>query len=284
VYNALQLSLRQDLQHPLPGIPHINLVVSYALSRYESEGVASNDVDFSGGALDSNDPLRFFGPATLDRTHQLSFGGIFDLPAHFRFSTTAHFDSALPQTLTLPTVGIADIFRNDLTGDGTTGDPLPGTNVGSFGRGVSAGSLNTVINGFNSNVAGTLTPAGQVLVSNGLFTPAQLSALGAVVQPIQPAPAGNVGLSPLKTLDAKVSWAYRVSERFTIEPSVSAFNALNFANFDPPNQKLSGVLNGAPLAVNGVTPATRSNRIGPGTGVFALGSPRVFEFGLRMAF
>ena len=65
---------------------------------------------------------------------------------------------------------------------------------------------------------------------------------------------------------------------------MAAFNALNFANFDPPNQKISGVLNGAPLSANGVTYATRTNRIGPGTGVFGLGSPRVFEFGLRMAF
>jgi len=284
VYNALQLSLRQDVQHPLPGIAHANMVVSYALSRYESEGVASNDIDFSGGALDTNDPLRFFGPATLDRTNQLSFGGVVDLPLHFRVSTTAHFDSGLPQTLTLPTVGVADLFRSDLTGDGTVGDPLPGTSVGSFGRRVSPGSLNNKINAFNSSVAGTLTPAGQVLVSNGLFTAAQLQQLGGVVQPVQTAPAGNVGLDPLKTLDAKVSWAYRVGERLTIEPSVAAFNALNFANFDPPNQKISGVLNGAPLSANGVTYATRTNRIGPGTGVFGLGSPRVFEFGLRMAF
>ncbi len=284
VYNALQASFRQDINHPLPGIRHANLIVSYAYSRFAAVGAASNDIDFSGGAFDNNNPLRYFGPGSLDRPHQLSFGGVIDLPLGFRASTTAHFNSALPQNLTLPTTGTADIFKNDLTGDGTAGDILPGTNIGAFGRDVSAGSLNNKITGFNNSVAGTLTPAGQALVNAGVITAQQLVALGGDVQPIKLAPSGNVGLSPLKTLDAKISWAYRWHERLTLEPSVAMFNALNFANFDPPNQRINGVLDGAPTSVNGITGATRFNRIGPGTGVFALGAPRVLEFGMRLAF
>src|SRR5207245_6547629 len=73
-----------------------------------------------------------------------------------------------------------------LTGDGTFGgvlgsggDVLPGTNIGSFGRGVTAGNINNFINAFNTGSANTLTPAGQALVAAGLFTQAQLIALGA---------------------------------------------------------------------------------------------------------
>ena len=42
-----------------------------------------------------------------------------------------------------------------------------------------------------------------------------------------------------------------------VEPSISAFNVLNFANFDGPGNRLSGVLNGAVGSING-TSADRS--------------------------
>src|SRR5208337_5107268 len=101
--------------------------------------------------------------------------------------------SALPATLTLPVSCAcpAEIFLTDLTGDGSGGDILPGTNVGSFGHGVNPGNLNQAISAFDSRTAGTLTPAGQALVTSGLFTPAQLTKLGAVVPAIPLAPRGE---------------------------------------------------------------------------------------------
>jgi len=44
----------------------------------------------------------------------------------------------------------------------------------------------------NSSVADTLGPAAQALVQAGLFTPDQLTSLGAVLTSVQPAPAGQV--------------------------------------------------------------------------------------------
>jgi hypothetical protein len=58
-------------------------------------------------------------------------------------------DYSYPVTIHIDEVGA------DLTGDGNGHDVLPGTNVGAFGRSVTAGSLNQVISKFNSSSAGT---------------------------------------------------------------------------------------------------------------------------------
>jgi hypothetical protein len=227
----------------------------------------------------------------MDRTHQLSMGGVFDFPYAFRVGFTTHIKTAYPVTLRLPTQGEADIFIDDLTGDGTMADVLPGTNIGSFGRDVQVGDLNSRIDSYNNSVPGTLTPAGQALVDAGLFTRDQLVALGATPQPVPQAPAGQVGLDPLLTTGLRFGWVLRprriwnsVSEAFTIEPQVSIFNLFNFANYDGINGRLNGELNGGAGFVNGTTQALRTNRVGLGTGVFALGAPRTFEFGVKVTF
>ena len=127
------------------------------------------------------------------RDSQISFGGTMDLPMNFRLGVIGHFYSPLPVTLTLnPTGNPGGIFQTDITGDGTgdgsfasngsSGDVLPGTNVGSFGHSVTQNNINSVINNYNHNFAGQPTPAGQTLLTSGLFNLPQLSALGAVQQ------------------------------------------------------------------------------------------------------
>jgi hypothetical protein len=293
VYNGLQVALRQRFANPIRGFKNINLQVSYSLSRFKS---MTDDQDFINNAFDFRNTNRYFGPSALDRTHQFSFGGVLDLPFSTRVSFAAHFYSALPATLYLPPSGGGDIFTADLTGDGTggstsdfsRGDILPGTNVGAFGRTVHGGSgLNNVIGNFNSNVAGTLTPAGQAVVDAGLMTEGQLAALGGVVQPITPAPAGQASLGNLRDFALKASWVLKVKEWFQIEPSASFFNIFNFANFDPNNASLSGVLDASVGSLNGTANTLDNrnrNRIGPGSGVFSSGSPRQLEFGLKITF
>jgi len=296
VYNGLQTSLKANVNNPVRGIKNLSWQVSYSLSSYIG---AAKDGDFINTATDQNNPLRFIGPNALDRKNQISFGGYVDLPWSFRFGAVSHFYSPLPVSLILPTSG-AGIFATDVTGDGSgdgsgvypLGDLLPGTNIGAFGRGVSAGTLNQVIGNYNATQANTPTPAGQVLISNGILTLAQLQALQGVQPTLNLAPDGQVGLDWLKTLDLKVSWPKKVTESFTIEPSVAVFNALNFSNFDAPGNTLSGILGGGVGSVNGTTGVpgsmtdrnTAGTRVGVGSGVFALGSPRVIEFGLRLTF
>lgn len=289
VYNAFQTSLRANVSRPFTGVRAANLIVSYALSRYVSTAL---DSDFINTAPDNNNVTGFIGPNGLDRTHQFSFGGTLDFPWSIRFSAIGHVYSPLAVSLTVPGGGPGGIFVSDLTGDGSgdgsavypTGDLLTGTKIGAFGRDVSTGGLNALINQYNSSQANQPTPAGQVLINNGLFTLAQLQALGGVQQTLALAPAGQVGLGWLRTFDLKLSYPRKIGEYITLEPSVSVFNAFNNANFDLPGNSLNGVLSGSQGSVNGTTAANRTTRVLPGSGVFDLGSPRVFEFGLKLTF
>ena len=316
VYNAMDVKLVDNVKDPFRGVKYLNFQFAYALSRFTNSGSifttsagtspAAADQDFVAQAIDSRKPLAFSGPAALDRTHQFSFGGYADLPFHFRLGTIFHFDSPLSSTLVVPTsgIGFGEIYRTDFTGDGTVGDPLPGTKVGSFMRSISPGGLNNVLTNYNSTVAGNLTPAGQVLVAKGLFTPQQLGvgnalclsnpngvsagAACAVAPSVPLAPQGEVGLTWLKTFDASLTWVGKVNIKdraLSIEPSVSFYNLFNFANFNIPGNVLSGILTGGVGSINGTTYANASSvRVGVGTGVFSLGAPRTIEFGLKLTF
>jgi len=312
VYNALQVSLRQTVQNPLRGFHNLNLQVSYSLSRFvtTSAGKAaqdSGDQDFINNAGDFRDPNRYVGPSSFDRTHQIAAGMVFDVARGPRIAFVGRVGSPLSSTLYLEDEFRAgEVFYTDVTGDGTTGDILPGTNIGDYGRNIKAGDINNVLNDFNSNVAGQLTPHAQALVAAGLFTESQLRALGAVIEPRALAPPGQVNLDWIKNIDLRVSWPIRITERVRLEPSAALFNLFNFRNFDVnPSTKMSGILASEFLATDGFgTPGSvtgtintsncdtttggssfcRTNRAAQSTGVFSSGSPRQAEFGLRLTF
>ncbi|GAC1436912.1 MAG: hypothetical protein NVS1B11_19240 [Terriglobales bacterium] len=292
VYNALQMKLVHNVVNPFRGVKAANFQVAYSLSRYENSGGSQvngtsgdSDQDFVVAAIDNNKPNRFFGPSLLDRTHQISFGGYTDLPGKFRLGFIGHFYSPLSSPLVAPSSGnLGEIFRTDFTGDGTVQDPLPGTHLGQFGRGINASNLNSFLNSYNSNVANQPTPAGQVLVANGLFTVSQLQALGGVAPKI-PSAVNQVNFTWLRSFDLNLGWNFTIKERFTIEPSVAAFNVFNFSNFNLPPNTMSGLLTGSPGSINGTDrAANESFRVGNGTGVYAVGAARQIEWGLKFTF
>jgi hypothetical protein len=301
-YDGLQIKYTQNVAHPAPGMKNVSLQVSYSLSSFKDDGgqvgtgtqIAANDQDFVANALDYANPAHYFGPGSLDRRNQLSFGGVVETPGNFRIGFVGHFYSPLPATLYSFESGSAgEIFRTDYNGSGvvdpgTANDPLPGTTIGSFGRSIQGvNGLTNFLNNYNTTIANQPTPAGQQLIQNGLFTLAQLqtNGFGGVSPFISLPPTGQVSTYGLRAFDLKFSWVYKFKERLTLEPGVSLFNAFNFANFDLPQTMISGILNGQPGSLNGTTYTNQTaQRVGVGTGVFSLGSPRVIEWGLKLTF
>jgi hypothetical protein len=297
VYNGLQTNLRQSARVPLPGLKRSSFEVSYTLSKFVSSGGA--DQNFSPLSVDNNNPLGYVGPAGTDRTDMLSYGGTFEWIGGFTTGFIGHYYSALPTTLFLDNnkgsgglaasiTGPGEIFMSDITGDGTTGDILPGYKAGAFMRSIKPSDLGRVIANYNITGAGRLTPAGQALVSNGLFTTAQLTALGAVTRTIAAPPTGNVGNGSLRTFDLTLSRPIhirRLGPETTIEPGFSAFNLFNFSNFGTVAGNMASA--GAPASANGTDGSLSSRgslRAGNGSGVFGQGVARVIEYQLKINF
>jgi hypothetical protein len=195
------------------------------------------------------------------------------------------------------------VFQTDITGDGTgdgsfgsnggLGDLLPGTNVGDFGRKFGPFGLNGVIDKFNTNMVGQLTPAGQAVVNSGLITSAQMTALGATIMggtPLSTVPAGAIGQTWLRTFDLGLNWGYKFKEKVELRPGLTIFNIFNFSNFDGPAIPFSSILDTGVGSPNGTTSALLHGvdgnylRLGLGSGVNALGAPRAIEFELKLIF
>ena len=299
LYSGVQLSLRTQITNPIRGVRGGTVQFSFSHSSFRSNVAGGlGDQDLLPLAVDFNHPTAFFGSASQDRKNQFSLASMLDLPYGARLGLIAQFASPLPQTLFLPASGGVggEIFRTDVTGDGAFGgqslngasaygDILPGTNIGSFGRAVRAKDLNTIIGTYDTNFSDGLTPAGRALVSASLLSRTQLVRLGGDAPVIQLPPPGVANLAWLQTFDLSLSRPFKIADRFVLEPSVSAFNVVNFANFDGPGNRLSGALSGAVGTINGTAASDRTaNRIGPGSGVFSLGAPRQFQFGLKLTF
>lgn len=305
VYNALQMKVVQNMTNPVRWVKAGHLQLTYSFSRLESpvafagnsprsNPFGANDPDSVLQAADNNNPLRFMGQSLMDRTHQVSFGGEFDMPFGFRLGIVGHFYSPLSSPAIVGSNGSGgQIFQTDFTGGGVYSQPLPGTKNGAFGRNVSFRSMNQAISKYNTILAGQPTPAGQELISNNLFSAAQLAQIGAVGPVVNPVPADQLLFPWTKDVDFKVAWPHKFGERFTIEPSVSFYNLFNFSNFDQPPSVTSPWLTAGTGAVNSTHSTLQpgesgieSNvfRTGAGTGVFSLASPRVAEFALKVTF
>ena len=282
-YTGVQLKLTAQKKEPMPGLGGMNLEISSAISRFNTDA-ASGDQDFVNTAVDFINPTAYTGPGSLDRTFQLSIGGSFQIAHHGpMLSTAMHFDSPLASTLFLYNQSRpGEIYFTDLTGDGQGGDPIVGTKLGTFGREVNGAGVNHEIDAYNSKRAGRFSPQAQALMTAGLMSAGQLRSLQAVLDSIPAAPQDQFANPWMKAFDLKLMWPVPIRERLKIEPSVGFYNLFNFANFS----SIDGVLYGSDGAANGTTKenAYNTQRVGPGTGVNTNGAARELEFGVSFSF
>ncbi|WP_263382994.1 TonB-dependent receptor [Granulicella arctica] len=300
-YDALQMVYHQVKEHPLPGIVSSNLQVSYSLSRIvTTNGLGTSDGLFNNASYDNDNPTGTIGRASLDHKHEVSFGGSAKLKYGPQVGMIGHFYSASPTSLTLDAGLIhGNIFQSDLTGDGTTGDLAPGTVQGDYMHRVKPGTLNSYISNFNNTKAGSLTPAGQALVTAGLFTQQQLVLAGGAVQPIASVPSARALSNPMtRLLDVNVSYPIQLAryrEGLSLEPAVAVYNVGNFSNFGGTSLASGVLLNqsdaGGPVNtstgyLNGPNTYDAQNQFRTirGTGTFNQGAPRTIEYQLKLNF
>jgi hypothetical protein len=229
------------------------------------------------------------GPADLDQTHQLSFGGSVQLTHGPQVALIGHFRSAPPSNLLLDTTAENNIFQTDVDGDGQTSDLLPETNPGYFMRHIKSGDLVKRIHQYNSRYSGHVTPAGQALVDAGLFTTDQLVSLNAVQQRLYEGTPSVFPNPMFKALDVGFSYPVKlkfISESASLEPKISIYNVANFAAWSGATGTLINEANagsdgsGAYGYVNGINGFDFKNqqRVQRGAGTFDQGGPRSMEF------
>jgi hypothetical protein len=261
LYQGLQARLEGRFgkvsDSPYNPVRGLSYTISYALGRAEATG-GSNRTEFINNTVNNDNWNSTFGPSGNDRTHVFGLGALMEVPFGFRLNQIWTFRTATPQNLVIPFLdsfaGSNGIFTTDINGDGgigsgaPRGDLLPGTQIGDLGRKIkSFKELNQIISAFNSNFAGKLTPAGQALVSAGVFTEAQMRTLGAVVKSIPLVPENNPW--PFENrfnLDLRISRPISITERFKIEPSADIFNLFNnnsLGQYGPSLDGTTGSLN-----------------------------------------
>jgi hypothetical protein len=206
-----------------------------------------------------------------------------------------------------------EIYASDWLGAGLGSagapEPLPTTQIGQFSHSTNIYNLPAVLSTYNHTYANNLTPAGACLVANNVpggnhfkcpglisgpqvMTSGDMSALGWVMPTVGSVAPYVIGIPWLKSMDMRASWPIKIKERVTIEPSVSAFNVFNLVNaFLPGNLPGASLLPGqngllAPNVLGGVSSISgfAPFRAGFQSGTYAVGAPRVFEFGLRISF
>jgi len=295
-YDGLQVNLREQRAHPFRGMAQSSFEISYAYSSLVATAgdnglFTGSDPFFTSPSYNNRNMNADIGYGGLDRRHILSFGGAFTVTRGPQIGFIGHFASPEPTNLNIDDQGAnpGEIFRSDFNGDGQTADLMPGTRPGAYMRDYNPNNLNKLIDNYNANEAGQLTPAGQVLVDNGLFTSSQMVALNAVMPTLANAPSHAYPNSWLRGLDARVAYPIHPKwfpEQMNLEPAVSMYNVFNMGNFSGPTGTITTPADQSTGFVNGDYDWSVKNsfRTSRKTGTFDQGAPRATEFSLKFNF
>jgi hypothetical protein len=193
---------------------------------------------------DLTDYFRFHGPLDNDSRHRLTVSGVVNLPWNFQASLIAVYASSPPFNARIAST-------NDLNGDGTFSDTLPGLKINDLGRGTGRNEFFQLVNQFNATLAGK--PDAQGATIKTLIVPANF-AFG----------------DNFQSEDIRITKTFKFRERFQVQGFFEVFNLFNFANltgFD--NSLTSG---------NFGTPTSRAGQS------FGTGGPRTIQLGGRFSF
>lgn len=224
----------------------------FAYTLASAKNYANDDqIPFSNGPLDPNDLQREYGPTPNDQRHRFTFSGSFALPWKFRLSPLLTLASAVPMDILMP--------------DAQTRVPTLERNAG--GRRFKTGAeLNAFI--VATNEAGGI---------NGVLLPLVAN-------------TARFGDS-FKSLDLRLSRAFKLGTRVSLEGLAEVFNVFNTTNILGVGVKnYSGFGNvlvrdsNDPTNPRFLTSSAFGRPITTAGGVFGSGGPRAAQLGVRLNF
>jgi hypothetical protein len=208
--------------------------VSYALSSLTGF--------FTGEDL--TDYFRFHGPLDNDSRHRLTVSGVVNLPWDFQASLIAVYASRPPFNARIAST-------NDLNGDGTFSDTLPGIKINDLGRGIGRTAFLQLVNQFNADRAGK--------------TDAQGATIRTLIVPTNFRFGDN-----FHSEDIRITKTFKFRERFQVQGFFEVFNLFNISNLTGYNNSLT--------SGNFGTPTSRAGQS------FGTGGPRAIQLGGRFSF
>jgi len=232
VYNAMLVKLDKRFAH------RYQFTASYALT----------DQHGYNGIVDLNHWNASWGPQGA--RHILNVSGLVDLPWGFQLGVISSSSSRGPMTPSVSGV--------ELTGDGTTSQPLPGLSFNCLNRGCGKSDLQSAVASWNQTFAGTKDALGKTIP--------------AVILP------SNFSLGDnFNSQDVRLTKTFKYHERYRASIFVEGFNIFNVAN-----------LGGFSSNLDQVTPTNQTFTFGQPTSragqVFGSGGPRAFQIGARVQF
>jgi hypothetical protein len=182
--------------------------------------------------------------------HLLNVSALVDLPWGFRIGILSQTSSKGPN--------MANIGGVELTGDGTTTQPLPGLSYNCLNRGCGRSDLERSVTDWNQNYAG------------------KKDALGKTIPQVL-LPTSYVLGDNFNSQDVRLTKTFTVRERYKFSVFAEGFNVFNIAN-----------LGGYNFNLDQVTPTNQVFSFGRPTSragqVFGSGGPRAFQLGGRFEF
>lgn len=231
VYNAMLVKLDKRFAR------RFQFTSSYALT----------DQHGYNGIIDNDHWNASWGPQ--GSRHLLNVSGVVELPWGFQLGLISSTATRGPIT--------AFVNGVDITGGGTTNQPLPGIPINGINRGFGKSDIETSVANWNQNIAGKPDALGKVIPQVVLPSNYQLG-------------------KNFNSQDIRLTKTFKLRERYSLSIFGEGFNIFNIANLGGYNFNVDQVRSNQTFSFG--QPTTRASQ------VFGSGGPRAFQLGVRVSF